>query len=58
MTINDKDKISLIKHRLLQAEETIEDVLLLIQNNRLRSAVKIFKRLVNKQNSLLCKGIV
>jgi uncharacterized protein (UPF0332 family) len=39
MTINDEDKRSLIKHRLVQAEETIEDVRLLIKNNRLRSAV-------------------
>ncbi len=39
MTISNQDKESLIKHRLVQAEETIEDVRLLIKNNRFRSAV-------------------
>lgn len=39
MTIEDSDRIDLIKYRLQQAEESIADVELLIENNRLRSAV-------------------
>ena len=39
MTLNDKERTTLIKHRLKQAEETILDVKLLIDNDRLRSAV-------------------
>jgi uncharacterized protein (UPF0332 family) len=39
MTIESSDRDSLIKYRLTQAEETILDVQLLIENNRLRSAV-------------------
>lgn len=39
MTIEDSDRIDLIKYRLQQAEESISDVQLLIENNRLRSAV-------------------
>ncbi len=39
MTIEDEDRINLIKYRLEQADETIQDVQLLIENNRLRSAV-------------------
>jgi len=39
MTIKYSDRDSLIKYRLEQAEETISDVQLLIENNRLRSAV-------------------
>ncbi|MEI6054767.1 MAG: HEPN domain-containing protein [Lentisphaerota bacterium] len=39
MTIKDEDRNSLIKYRIEQAEETILDVKLLIDNNRLRSAV-------------------
>jgi uncharacterized protein (UPF0332 family) len=39
MTIESDDKESLIKYRLEQAKETISDVQLLIENNRLRSAV-------------------
>jgi uncharacterized protein (UPF0332 family) len=39
MTIEDADRINLIKYRLEQAGETIQDVQLLIENNRLRSAV-------------------
>ena len=39
MTIEDADRINLIKYRLEQANEMIQDVQLLIENNRLRSAV-------------------
>ena len=39
MTIKDNDRIDLIKYRLQQAEEAVSDVELLINNNRLRSAV-------------------
>ena len=39
MTIEDEDRINLIKYRLEQAGETIQDVQLLIDNDRLRSAV-------------------
>ncbi len=39
MIIDDKDRVELIKYRLEQAEETISDVQLLIDNDRLRYAV-------------------
>jgi len=39
MTIEEKDRESLIKYRLEQANETISDAALLMANNRLRSAV-------------------
>ncbi len=39
MIMENSDKNSLIKYRLEQAEETILDVQLLIENKRLRSAV-------------------
>jgi len=39
MTIESSDRESLIIYRLKQADETILDVKLLIENNRLRSAV-------------------
>ena len=39
MTTEDEDRINLIKYRLEQAGETIQDVQLLIDNDRLRSAV-------------------
>lgn len=39
MTIDHEDRNELIRYRIQEAEETIEDVRLLIQNNRLRSAV-------------------
>jgi uncharacterized protein (UPF0332 family) len=39
MTIDKNDREDLIKYRLEQANETISDVQLLIENNRLRSAV-------------------
>ena len=39
MTIEKDDRISLISYRLEQAEETILDVKLLIDNNRFRSAI-------------------
>ncbi|MGC9375784.1 MAG: HEPN domain-containing protein [Bacteroidales bacterium] len=39
MTLNDDEIKSLIQYRLKEAEETIEDVRLLIENDRLRAAV-------------------
>ena len=39
MTLNNEDKQSLIKYRLVQARETIDDARLLIDNNKFRSAV-------------------
>lgn len=39
MTIEKGDRENLILYRLVQAEETIKDVTLLIDNDRLRSAV-------------------
>lgn len=39
MTIEENDRESLIKYRLEQANETIQDVELLVENNRLRSAI-------------------
>jgi len=39
MTLNTEDKQSLIKYRLEQARETIDDARLLIDNNKYRSAV-------------------
>lgn len=39
MTIEKEDRENLILYRLEQAEETVRDVKLLIENDRLRSAV-------------------
>jgi len=39
MTIEDDDRNSLINYRLEQANETINDVQLLIDNDRYRAAV-------------------
>ena len=39
MMLNDDDIKSLIQYRIYEAEETIEDVRLLIENDRLRAAV-------------------
>ena len=39
MTLKDEDRILLIKYRLEQADEAINDVQLLIDNNRFRSAI-------------------
>ena len=39
MTLDDNDKINLIRYRIEKAEETIEGVRLLIENDRLRAAV-------------------
>ena len=39
MTIKNDDISSIIDYRIQQAEETISDVQLLIENNRLRSAI-------------------
>ena len=39
MTIDSNDKWELIRYRLEQANETIEDVRILIENNRIRAAV-------------------
>lgn len=40
MTLQNKDRLSLIKYRLIQAEETVLDVELLIANNRYRFCCK------------------
>jgi uncharacterized protein (UPF0332 family) len=38
--IQDRDEINiLIRHRIREAEETIKDVKLLIENDRLRAAI-------------------
>ena len=39
MKVEDSDRESLIKYRINQADETVFDVQLLIENNRFRSAV-------------------
>jgi uncharacterized protein (UPF0332 family) len=39
MTIEENDRENLIKYRLEQANETILDVELLVENNRYRSAI-------------------
>jgi len=39
MTINEEDRYSLIRYRIKEAEETIEDVRILIANERYRAAV-------------------
>ncbi len=39
MIMDSNDRANLINYRLKQAKETISDVELLIENNRLRSAV-------------------
>lgn len=39
MTIDSDDKRELIRYRLEQANDTIEDVRILIENNRFRAAV-------------------
>jgi uncharacterized protein (UPF0332 family) len=39
MSINEKDKCELIKYRLKEAKDTIEDVHLLISNDRLRASI-------------------
>lgn len=39
MTIEEKDRESLIQYRIQQANETIQDVELLLENKRFRSAV-------------------
>ncbi|MBM3436708.1 MAG: HEPN domain-containing protein [Bacteroidetes bacterium] len=39
MRMDEKDKLELIKYRLVEAKETIEDVQLLISNNRLRASI-------------------
>ena len=39
MTIKNSDRENLIRYRLKQADETISDVQLLVENGRLRSAV-------------------
>lgn len=39
MSIDDKDKFELIKYRLDEAKDTIEDVQLLISNDRLRASI-------------------
>lgn len=39
MTLDEQDRSVLIEHRIKQAEETIQDVQLLIDNDRMRSAI-------------------
>jgi uncharacterized protein (UPF0332 family) len=39
MSIDEKDKFELIKYRLDEAKDTIEDVQLLISNDRLRASI-------------------
>jgi uncharacterized protein (UPF0332 family) len=39
MSIDEKDKLELIKYRLDEAKDTIEDVQLLISNDRLRASI-------------------
>ncbi len=39
MTISDKDRLELIRYRIKQAEDTIADVELLIENDRFRAAI-------------------
>ncbi|MFO7881943.1 MAG: HEPN domain-containing protein [Kosmotogaceae bacterium] len=39
MTIENNDKRDLVSYRLDQADDTIEDVRILIENNRLRAAI-------------------
>lgn len=39
MSIEDKDRRELIQYRLTEAYETIEDVKLLMENDRLRASV-------------------
>lgn len=39
MSIDEKDRFELIKYRLDEAKDTMEDVYLLISNDRLRSAI-------------------
>lgn len=39
MTISDKDRLELISYRIKQAEDTIADVELLIENDRFRAAI-------------------
>lgn len=39
MSIDEKDRFELIKYRLDEAKDTMEDVQLLISNDRLRSAI-------------------
>ncbi len=39
MTISNKERLKLIKYRIEQAEDTITDVELLVENNRFRAAI-------------------
>lgn len=39
MSLDEKDRLELIKYRLDEAKDTMEDVQLLISNDRLRSAI-------------------
>ena len=39
MSLESNERMDLIRHRLDEAKESIEDVKLLIDNNRLRAAV-------------------
>ena len=39
MSIDEKDRLELIKYRLDEAKDTLEDVQLLISNDRLRASI-------------------
>jgi uncharacterized protein (UPF0332 family) len=39
VTTEDNDRIDLVRHRIQQAEETIADVSLLLDNERFRSTI-------------------
>jgi len=39
MSIDEKDRLELIKYRLDEAKDTMKDVQLLISNDRLRAAI-------------------
>jgi len=55
MTLDDKERDTLIRYRLGQAEEAISDVELLINNNRFRAAInRIYYRMFY---SLLALGL-
>jgi uncharacterized protein (UPF0332 family) len=42
MTEEKNERNNLIRHRIKEAEETIEDVKILVENDRLRTAVKMY----------------
>ena len=42
MTEEKNERNNLIRHRIKEAEKTIEDVKILVENDRLRAAVKMY----------------